>query len=96
MSKIANNIEALKKEIPGEVTLVAVSKTKPNEMILDGYNAGHLDYGENKVQELVNKAETLPKDIQWHMIGHLQRNKVKYGNLFVVHFLSNPMCLKKK
>lgn len=61
-----------------DVTLIAVSKTKPIEMLLEAYEAGCRDFGENKVQELVNKYEVLPKDIKWHMIGHLQRNKVKY------------------
>ena len=61
-----------------EVTLIAVSKTKPVEMLLEAYEAGARDFGENKVQELVDKIPRLPKDIRWHMIGHLQRNKVKY------------------
>lgn len=61
-----------------EVTLIAVSKTKPAEDIMEAYNAGIRDFGENKVQELVDKYEKLPKDIRWHMIGHLQKNKVKY------------------
>lgn len=63
---------------PNDITLIAVSKTKPAEMIQELYDAGCRNFGENKVQELVDKYETLPKDIQWHMIGHLQRNKVKY------------------
>ena len=63
---------------PDNITLIAVSKTKPAEMIQELYDAGCRNFGENKVQELVDKYETLPKDIQWHMIGHLQRNKVKY------------------
>ena len=62
----------------GEVTLIAVSKTKPASMIMEAYEAGQRDFGENYVQELREKAEALPKDIRWHMIGHLQRNKVKY------------------
>ena len=61
-----------------EVTLIAVSKTKPVEMLKEAYETGCRDFGENKVQELVDKYEVLPKDIRWHMIGHLQRNKVKY------------------
>ncbi|MCR5626724.1 MAG: YggS family pyridoxal phosphate-dependent enzyme [Lachnospiraceae bacterium] len=61
-----------------EVTLIAVSKTKPVEMLKEAYDLGIRDFGENKVQELVDKYEKLPKDIRWHMIGHLQRNKVKY------------------
>ena len=63
--------------------LIAVSKTKPNENLLEAYEAGQRDFGENKVQELVDKAESLPRDINWHMIGHLQRNKVKYIAPFV-------------
>lgn len=59
-------------------TLIAVSKTKPSSMIMEAYNEGIRDFGENKVQELIDKYEELPKDIRWHMIGHLQRNKVKY------------------
>jgi pyridoxal phosphate enzyme (YggS family) len=69
--------------IPKNVVLVAVSKTKPNEDIMEAYRAGHRVFGENKVQEMVNKYEALPKDINWHMIGHLQRNKVKYMANFV-------------
>lgn len=80
---ITEKLNQLKSEIPDGVTLVAVSKTKPNELILEAYKAGHRVFGENKVQELTTKAETLPKDIAWHMIGHLQRNKVKYIAPFV-------------
>jgi len=80
---ISNNLYDLQKTIPKEVTLVAVSKTKPNESILDAYNAGQRIFGENRIQEMVLKYETLPKDIQWHMIGHLQRNKIKYMAHFV-------------
>lgn len=81
--KIAENLKLLKEEIPEKVTLVAVSKTKPANTIQEAYNTGHRDFGENKVQEMVQKWETLPKDIRWHMIGHLQRNKVKYMAPFV-------------
>ena len=72
--------------------LIAVSKTKPKEDLLQAYEAGQRDFGENKVQELVEKAESLPKDIQWHMIGHLQRNKVKYIAPFVslIHSVDSP------
>ena len=63
---------------PGEVTLIAVSKTKPVEMLREAYDAGERVFGENKVQEIMDKYDLLPEDIQWHMIGHLQRNKVKY------------------
>ena len=70
-----------------EVTLVAVSKTKPVEMLMEAYNAGIRDFGENYVQELVDKIDIMPKDIRWHMIGHLQRNKVKYivGKVAMIH-----------
>ncbi len=72
---------------PSEVTLIAVSKTKPNELVMEAYNAGIRTFGENYVQELVEKIETLPDDIEWHMIGHLQRNKVKYvvGQAALIH-----------
>ena len=75
---IADRIIEFKKSLPKDVQLIAVSKTKPIELIEDALKSGHLDYGENKVQEMVDKHEKLPKDINWHMIGHLQRNKVKY------------------
>ena len=68
---------------PFGTRLIAVSKTKPGENLLEAYKAGQRDFGENKVQELVDKAEALPQDINWHMIGHLQRNKVKYIAPFV-------------
>ena len=80
---IANRIIEFKKSLPKDVQLIAVSKTKPIELIEDALKSGHLDYGENKVQEMVDKHEKLPKDINWHMIGHLQRNKVKYIAPFV-------------
>ena len=72
---------------PEDVTLIAVSKTKPVEMILEAYEAGIRDFGENKVQELMDKIPQLPSDIRWHMIGHLQRNKVKYlvGKVAMIH-----------
>jgi len=80
---IKNQLKILKESIPDEVTLVAVSKTKPNTAILEAYEVGQRDFGENKVQEMVAKYEVLPKDIKWHMIGHLQRNKIKYMAHFV-------------
>lgn len=80
---IAGQIQELTESLPKDVTLVAVSKTKPNSAIEEAYGVGHRDFGENKVQELCQKAEELPKDIRWHMIGHLQRNKVKYIAPFV-------------
>ena len=71
----------------GEVKLIAVSKTKPLSMLEEAYTDGCRDFGENKVQELVDKYEAMPKDIRWHMIGHLQRNKVKYivDKVFMIH-----------
>lgn len=75
---ITENLKSYYNELPKDVTLVAVSKTKPNEDLLEAYEAGQRIFGENKVQEMTAKHEELPKDIQWHMIGHLQSNKVKY------------------
>ncbi len=80
---IKNNIDKIKLELPEHVTLVAVSKTKPIEDLQEAYNGGQRIFGENKIQEMVTKYDALPKDIQWHMIGHLQRNKVKYMAHFV-------------
>ncbi len=71
------NLKKIKKVVPQDIKLIAVSKTKPISDIQKAYSLGQLDFGENKVQELIKKAETLPKNIRWHMIGHLQRNKVK-------------------
>jgi PLP dependent protein len=80
---IKSKLLSLKQELPPDCTLVAVSKTHPAEVILEAYNAGHRVFGENRVQELLPKYEALPKDIQWHLIGHLQSNKVKYVAPFV-------------
>jgi len=81
---IADNIKALKKEtVPVKVSLVAVSKTKNAPDLQEAYDAGQRLFGENMVQELVEKQEILPKDIQWHLIGHLQSNKVKYIAPFI-------------
>ncbi|MBT3209074.1 MAG: YggS family pyridoxal phosphate-dependent enzyme [Bacteroidetes bacterium] len=80
---IKQNIRFFSETIPNSVKLVAVSKTKPNEIILEAYQAGQKIFGENKIQDLVRKYEELPKDIEWHMIGHLQTNKVKYIAPFV-------------
>ena len=94
---IANNLSKIKESIPKGVSLVAVSKTKPTSYILEAYNAGQRIFGENKVQELANKYEELPKDIQWHMIGHLQSNKVKYIAPFVslIHGVDSLKLLKE-
>ncbi len=80
---IKENLQSVKEQIADRASLVAVSKTKPNEDILEAYDAGQRIFGENKVQELAAKYEELPKDIEWHMIGHLQSNKVKYIAPFV-------------
>lgn len=84
MSGIAENITSLKKEIPANVKLVAVSKTRSVNDIMEAYNAGQRYFGENRVQEILNKKDLLPADIEWHLIGHLQTNKVKA----VVPFIS--------
>ena len=80
---ISKNIEQIRNSLPNPVCLVAVSKTKTNATILEAYNAGQRIFGENKIQEMLGKYEALPKDIKWHMIGHLQRNKIKYMASFV-------------
>lgn len=88
-NKITEYQEKLRKY---DTSLIAVSKTKPNEDLLQAYETGQRDFGENKVQELTQKSEDLPKDIRWHMIGHLQRNKVKYISPFVhlIHSVDSP------
>jgi PLP dependent protein len=80
---IADNISSIKNSIPNDVTLVAVSKFKSNDDILEAYAAGQRVFGENYVQELIDKQASLPQDIEWHFIGHLQRNKVKFIAPFV-------------
>ena len=75
---IDKNLIEIKSQIPSNVTLVAVSKTKPVSDLLQAYNAGQRIFGENKIQEMTEKWESMPKDIQWHMIGHVQTNKVKF------------------
>ena len=75
---IAVNLQAIRNNLPEGVTLIAVSKTKPIEILLEAYHAGQRIFGENKIQEMALKYEAMPKDIEWHMIGHVQRNKVKY------------------
>lgn len=80
---IAENLNSIKADIPANAMLVAISKTHAPEVVMQAYDAGQRDFGENKVQELMSKYEALPKDIQWHLVGHLQRNKVKYIAPFV-------------
>lgn len=91
------NLNTILQSIPKEVTLVAVSKTKQNSAIIEAYQIGQRIFGENKVQELVQKFEELPKDINWHMIGHLQTNKVKYIAPFVslIHGVDSIKLLKE-
>lgn len=94
---IRSNITTLLRDLPGSCRLIAVSKTQPAEKVLEAYNAGHRSFGENKVQELVPKYEALPKDIEWHMIGHLQSNKVKYIAPFVhlIHSVDSVKLLEE-
>lgn len=94
---IPENIKKLKSEIPQNVTLVAISKTHPPELVMEAYKGGQRIFGENKVQELVPKYESLPKDIEWHLVGHLQTNKVKYIAPFVslIHSVDSLKLLKE-
>jgi pyridoxal phosphate enzyme (YggS family) len=93
---IEYNLNKIRSSLPVGVQLVAVSKTKSNEEIMEAYNAGQRIFGENKVQELVRKWETLPKDIEWHFIGHLQSNKVRYIAPFIamIHSVDSYKILK--
>jgi len=97
MSEIAENIAHIKKGIPKNVSLIAVSKTKPTSAILEAYQCGQRIFGENKAQEMVTKFSALPKDIEWHMIGHLQTNKVKSIASFVslIHGVDSLSLLKE-
>lgn len=94
---IKNNINNIRQDIPANVSLIAVSKTNPVEKIKEAYDAGQRIFGENKVQELTPKYEALPKDIEWHMIGHMQSNKVKYIAPFVqlIHAVDSPSLLEE-
>jgi pyridoxal phosphate enzyme (YggS family) len=94
---ISENIKKLKGELPKDVTLVAISKTKPNEDLLEAYDCGQREFGENKIQEMTEKWEKLPKDINWHMVGHVQRNKVKYMAPYVslIHAVDSLKLLKE-
>lgn len=95
--KIAKNIIELKNSLSETVTLIAVSKTKPQSDLIEAYKAGQRDFGENKIQEMSEKWEHLPKDIHWHMIGHVQTNKVKYMAPFVhlIHAVDSLKLLKE-
>lgn len=104
---IKENIQEVKKHIdnaivkgnrdPQDVTLIAVSKTKPADMLKEAYDAGMRDFGENKVQEIMEKFDKLPSDIRWHMIGHLQTNKVKYiaDKIFMIHSVDSLKLAKE-
>ncbi|MBN2763658.1 MAG: YggS family pyridoxal phosphate-dependent enzyme [Bacteroidales bacterium] len=89
--QITENIQRLKKSVPSHVGIIAVSKTIPEDDILEAYHCGHRLFGENRVQELTRKHANLPHDIEWHMIGHLQSNKVKYIAPFIamIHSVDN-------
>ncbi len=95
MASVAENMKQTKAQLPNEVTLVVVSKTQPNVLIEEAYTSGQRVFGENRVQELVPKYEALPKDIAWHLIGHLQTNKVKYIAPFValIHSVDSEKLL---
>lgn len=94
---IRENLKRLKEDLPQQVELIAVSKTKPISDLLEAYDAGQRAFGENKIQEMVTKWEQMPKDIQWHMIGHVQSNKVKYMAPFVhtIHAVDSIKLLKE-
>lgn len=94
---IQQNLKNIKSQLPEHVTLVAVSKTKPVSDLMQAYNAGQRIFGENKIQEMTEKYEQMPKDVEWHMIGHVQRNKVKYmaGFVHLIHGVDNFKLLKE-
>jgi len=94
---ISKNIEQYKNELPENVKLVAISKTKPNEYLMEAYKSGQRIFGENKIQEMTDKWEELPRDIEWHMVGHTQRNKVKYMAPYVklIHAVDSLKLLKE-
>ena len=94
---ISENIKKYQDALPNNTTLVAVSKTKPVSSLLQAYNAGQRVFGENKIQEMASKWEEMPKDIQWHMIGHVQTNKVKYMAPFValIHTVDSLKLLRE-
>ncbi len=97
MSSIGDKISSIKGQLPENVRLIAVSKTKPTEIIMQAYNAGQKIFGENKALEMRDKWEALPKDIHWHFIGHLQTNKVKYIAPFVklIHSIDSLKLLEE-
>jgi hypothetical protein len=93
---ISKNIDQVKSHLPAHAQLIAVSKTKPVELLMEAYHHGQRAFGENKVQEMVTKYEIMPKDIEWHFIGHLQTNKIKYLASFVhlIHGVDSFKLLK--
>ena len=93
---VAENLKKIAQTIPAHVQLVAISKTKPVEVVMEAYHAGQRVFGENKVQEMVAKQEAMPKDIQWHLVGHLQTNKIKYIIPFVslIHSVDSQKLLE--
>ena len=97
MDSIQNNLESIKKEVGDNVLVVAVSKTKSIDLIKKAYETGHRDFGENKIQEMTSKFNNLPEDINWHMIGHIQTNKVKYLAPYVslIHSLDSLKLAKE-
>lgn len=97
MNSIAQNLKHIENTLPSGVTLVAVSKTKPIADLMEAYNAGQRVFGENKIQEMTQKWEEMPKDISWHMIGHVQTNKVKYMAPYVdtIHAVDSLKLLKE-
>jgi hypothetical protein len=97
LMSISKNLQNIKSSLPEQVTLVAVSKTKPVSDLMEAYQSGQRIFGENKIQEMAGKHEQMPKDIQWHMIGHVQRNKVKYMASFVslIHGVENFKTLEE-
>lgn len=94
---MTENVSKVKNEIPKDVTLIAVSKTRTVEEMEKAYDTGLRDFGENKVQELISKYENFHSDVRWHLIGHLQKNKVKYivGKVFLIHSLDSIALLEE-
>ena len=94
---ISNNLNTIKSSIPNDITLVAVSKTKPVSDLMEAYNAGQRIFGENKIQEMTEKWQEMPKDIEWHMIGHVQSNKIKFMIPYVklIHGIDSLKLLKE-
>ncbi len=94
---ISENIKKYRSELPDHVKLVAISKTKPKEDLMEAYRTGQRIFGENKIQEMTEKWEQLPEDIEWHMVGHVQRNKVKYMAPYVslIHAVDSLKLLKE-